>query len=67
MKVIKHCKVVQRGYGISILGDTQKLSGHNCGQLALKALLEQGLLDKMNPKGPFQPQPFCDSVSHKDI
>ena len=26
-------------------------------------LLEQGLLDQTTSKGPFQPQPFCDSVS----
>jgi len=60
-----HCKGDQelvhfslRGCGISIRGDTQKLSGHIPGQPSVTSYWSR-VLDQMTSKDPFQPQPFC--------
>ena len=47
---------VQRGCEVSLLGDIQKLSGLG------NPALGRGL-DNMTSRGPFQPWPFCDSVT----
>jgi len=53
-------QVAQRGCGVSMLGDTQKLSGCTVlGSCLQVALLEQRGLDQMASRGPFPPQPFC--------
>jgi len=53
-------QVAQGGCGD--LGDVQKPSGHGPGQPALGRPAQAGL-DKTPSRGPFQPQPFCDSVN----
>lgn len=54
-------QVAQGGDGFSILGDTQKLSGHGPRQLALCGPA-WGKADQMTSRGSFQPQPLWDSV-----
>lgn len=51
----------QRSCRVPFIEDIQKLPGHGLGLHALGDLA-QGGLDKMTSRGPFQPQPFCDSV-----
>lgn len=45
-----------------ILEDIQKPSEHSPGQWALGGHAGAGRLDQMASRGPWQPQPFCDSV-----
>ena len=55
-----HCLIY--GNDTYILEDIQNLSGHGPGQLALGSPAWAGRLDQMTSRGPFPPQPFCDSV-----
>lgn len=50
----------REGGGVSIPGDTQKLSGQGPGPPAV-ADPEHLVLDQLTYRGVFQPQPFCDS------
>lgn len=54
-------QIAQGGYGISIHGDSPKPPGHCPGKLALDSIAWAGWLDKTISRGPFQPEPFCDS------
>ena len=54
-------QAAQGGCGISTHGDIQKPSGHGPGQLAQGGPAWAEGLDQMTSRGPFQPQPFCDS------
>jgi len=54
-------QVSQRGYGVSLLGDFQKLPGHGPGRAALRVPAGAGAgVDK--PRGAFPLQPVCDSA-----
>ena len=55
-------QIAQGGCGVSIVGDTQNSSGHGLGHPALGGSIWAGGLDQMTSRGPFQPQPFCDSL-----
>jgi len=46
---------------VSLHGDIQKPPRFGHGQPALGGSASAGRLDKMTFRGPFQPQPFCDS------
>lgn len=50
------------GCGISYLGGIQRLSGHSPGQLAPSDPTQAEGLDQVTSRGPFQPQPVCDSI-----
>lgn len=50
--------VLQRGWGVFILEDTQKPSGHNHGQLACRWLC----LNRNVEQDDLQLEPFCDSA-----
>jgi len=60
LRVTEH---FQRGCGFSFSGDFQNVPGQGPVQLALGDPALAGGLDEMNPRGPFQPLPFCDSVT----
>lgn len=47
----------------SVLGVTQKPSGHSPEQPALGGPAWAGGLEKMTSRGPFQPQPSCDYLN----
>lgn len=55
-------KVAQRGCRVSILGDTQKLSGHHPRQPPVGNHVWVGMLDKVTSRHLFWTQPFCDTV-----
>lgn len=55
-------QVAQRGCGVYIHGDTQKLSGPGPEQLAPDEPASAGRVEKMTSRRPFQLQPPCDSV-----
>lgn len=54
-------QVAQKSCGVSLL-DTQKLSEHGHGQVALGVTAWAGRLDQMVFRHPLPPQPFCSSV-----
>lgn len=54
--------VVHSRCGVPFLGDLQKPSRHDPGQPALA-----GRLDQMTARGPFHPQPVCDSYSQRTM
>jgi len=53
-------QLAQRGYGISISGDIQNLTGCRSGQSTLADPALRKGLDHMISRDPCQPQPFCD-------
>jgi len=55
-------QVAYRGCRLSILEDIQKPSGHGPSQPAAGVPARVGQLGKIPSRGPFQPQPSCDSV-----
>ncbi|NXS56082.1 SYHC protein, partial [Brachypteracias leptosomus] len=55
-------QAAQRGCGVSFSGEIPKVPEHDPGPPALGKLLEQGGLDQMISRGPFQPQPFYDGL-----
>lgn len=55
-------QAAQRGCGVSVFRDNQKLSGHSSGQLALGVPAWAEGLDKMTFRATFQPQLFCSSA-----
>jgi len=55
-------QVAQGADGVSILGEVQKPSGHGHEQLDLSSPAWAEELDQISSRGPFQPQPFVDSV-----
>jgi len=52
--------VAQRGGGVSILGDIQKLPGDGPGQWAVAGPAWAEGMDKMPSRGPFETHPLCD-------
>lgn len=56
-------QIAQGGYGVSILGDAQKTSGHGSGQLALAPPDQSGHLDQMTSRGTSNHNQFviCDN------
>lgn len=62
VKVTVHWQFVHRVYGVSILGDIQKLLGHGTRQPALVGPAWAGRLDSMTSSGPFQPLPLCKKI-----
>jgi len=56
-------QVAQRGCRVSFSGDTQDLPGQGPVQPAVGDPALAVGLDQVIPRGPFQPLPFCDSVS----
>ncbi|KAK4830304.1 hypothetical protein QYF61_009809 [Mycteria americana] len=65
VRVTEHWHRLPRDF-VSILGDTQKPSGHGPGQQALGGPSVAGVLDQMNLRGLFQPQPFCVKTENKE-
>lgn len=55
-------QAAHRGCGGSLLGQLQKLPGCGLEDPAVGGSAWAGRLDQMTSRGPFQPQPFCDSV-----
>lgn len=49
----------------TIFGDGQKPSGHRYKQLALDGPAWAQGVDQKTSRGPFQSQPFCDSMKKK--
>lgn len=49
--------------GVNILGNIQKPSGYSLGQLTVFGSGWAWWLDQMTSRGPFQPQPYSDSVN----
>lgn len=58
MTVTAWAQVAQVGYGVSILGDVQKLPVHGSGQMAVGGPAQSGWLDQVTSRGNFQPQSF---------
>jgi len=56
-------QVAQGGCGFSFSGDIQNLPRRGPVQPAVGDPALAGGLDEMVPGGPFQPLPFCDSVT----
>ncbi|KAF4789277.1 hypothetical protein TURU_152362 [Turdus rufiventris] len=59
--------VAQEGCRVSILGDFKRHLDKFLGSLLYWAQLEQGELDVMTSRIPFEPQSFCDSVKKLTI
>lgn len=57
--------VAQEGCRVSILGDFKRHLDKVLGSLLYWAQIEQGELDMMTSRVPFEPQSFCDSVKNK--
>jgi len=60
-------QAAQRGCGVSFSGDIQDPPGQGPVQPAVGDPASAGGLDWMTHRGPFQPRPFCDSVSKSSI
>jgi len=56
-------QAAQGGCGVSFSGDIQDPPGQGPAQPAVGDPASAGGLDWMIPRGPFQPQTFCDSVN----
>lgn len=52
---------------MSLLGDIQEPSAYTPEQLDLGVPVPAVFLDQMVSRGPFEPQPFCGSVSPKSL
>lgn len=73
LNITKHCEgdqalelVAYRDCGVSLLGNTHKMTGNGPGQLVSNYPAWPGRWDQIPSRGPFLPQPFCGRMMFVD-